>query len=428
MRTYRSILFLLLSLLFEINITSAQTTTVFNLNGLSQKDTLLSGWKMFSGDNAEFANTALDDSKWQHIDLTKDIEQYKAFQKTGIMWLRLHLKVDTSLKDQLLAAHIEQYTASEVYLNGKLIQKYGTISKDPKKVSAYLPSAQPFIINLLNGTQNVIAIRVAYQSGIPYISYLNRNLPVFNFYLNSEQAAIQNFSASEHQIKLYVIIFSISAGTMLIIGFIYLVYFLFDKSKRVHLYYAICMLAFCLNALPIEVWGTERFGEISLMMWVFYFESLALMIGMFFLVLTIYSLFNYPRRGIIKILSLLSVAMMVGMYTNGTLFFFAVTYLVSAVFLLEGVYACVWAIRNHKKDADVILTGVVFYLIISILSAFIPIDTVIGTLLFYIGQMSFPIGMSFFLGIQSSLTNKHLAATLVEVQNLSAKNLAQEKD
>ena len=415
-------------LLLVLSGTTFGQHPVFNLNRLSQEDTLLTGWTMFAGDDPQFANPSLDDSKWQPVELNQDIKQVSQLSRSGIIWLRLRVKVDSIFNDELLAAHIVQYTASEVYLNGTLIQKYGAISKDPKLVTAYLPSAQPFIIHLLKDTQNVIAVRVAYQPGIPYISYLNRNLPVFNLYLNREKAAIQNFSVSEHQVKLYVIIFSISAGTMLIIGFIYLVYFLFDRSKKVHLYYALCMLAFCLNALPIEVWGAERYGAISLMMWVFYFEGLVLMAGMLFLVLTIYSLFNYPRRGIIKMLSVLSVAMMAGMYTNGTLFFFAVSYLVSALYLLEGMYACVWAIRNHKKDAAIILTGVLFYLLISILSALIPIDTVAGTLLFYIAQMSFPIGMSFYLGIQSSLTNKQLTKTLKEVQLLSDKNIVQEKE
>jgi len=177
----------------------AQHTGIFQLNNLPVKDTLLSGWKMYAGDNKQFANPSLDDSKWLPIDLTKDIQQYPQLHNAGIIWLRLHLIVDSSLKDQLLAAHIEQYAASEVYLNGVLIQKYGTNSNDQKKVVAYLPSAQPFLINLFRDTQNVIAVRVAYEPGIPYLSYLNNTLPVFNLYINRQQTAFKNYSENEHQ-------------------------------------------------------------------------------------------------------------------------------------------------------------------------------------------------------------------------------------
>ncbi len=124
----------------------------------------------------------------------------------------------------------------------------------------------------------------------------------------------------------------------------------------------------------------------------------------------------------------MSLVMIVGMYTIGTMAFFAVTYLFPSLFLLEGTYACVWAIRHQKKDAYIILAGVLFYLIISILSVFIPLDSISAQLLSFLAQMSFPIGMSFYLGLQNSLTNNQLRTTLAEVQTLSAENLAQEQE
>ncbi|MEO5943825.1 MAG: ATP-binding protein [Ferruginibacter sp.] len=407
---------------------SAQHKEVFQLNNLPAKDTLLTGWTMYAGDSVQFANPYLDDSKWSAIDLTKDISQYPQLHQSGIIWLRLHVSVDSSLKDQVLSAHIEQYTASEVYLNGKLIQKYGTVSNDPKKVSAYLPSPQPFLINLWRDTQNVIAVRAAYEPGIPYISNLNYTLPVFNLYINSFQAAAEKYSVDEHQMKMYIILFSIFSGALLLIGFIYLVYFLFDKSKKVNLYYAVSMLAIGLNALPIEVWGAERYGDVALGMWVFYFEAIAYTIGNLFIVLTIYSLFNYPRRAVFKLLILFSVAAVIWLFTKGTVAYFAVTYLFPTIYLMEGGYVCIWAMRNHKKDAPIILIGVLVYLISCILSAFVPIDSTAAQLLFYMAQMSFPIGMSFYLGIQSSNTNNQLRTTLAEVQNLSTQNLVQEQE
>lgn len=407
---------------------SAQHKEVFHLNDLPVQETLLTGWKMYAGDSVQFANPSLDDSRWSSIDLTKDITQYPDLRQSGIIWLRLHLSVDSSLKEQVLTSHIAQYTASEVYLNGKLIQKYGTVSNDPKKVSAYLPSAQPFLINLLIDTQNVIAVRVAYEPGIPYISYLNYSLPLFNMYINRYQAAAEKYSADVHQSAMYIIIFSIFSGALILIGFIYLVYFMFDKSKKVHLYYAISMIALSLNGLPIEVWGAGRYGEVALAMWVFYFEGIAYTIGNLFIVLTIYSLFNYPRRTIFKALILFSVATSIWLFTKGTVAYFAVSYLFPMIYLIEGGYVCIWAMRNRKKDAPIIFAGILIYLISCILSVFIAIDSTASQLLFYMAQMSFPIGMSFYLGIQSSNTNHQLRSTLAEVQNLSAQNLLQQQE
>ena len=56
--------------------TFGQPSSIFHLNKLSAQDTLVSGWKMYAGDEARFASPFLDDSKWLPIDLTKDIQQY----------------------------------------------------------------------------------------------------------------------------------------------------------------------------------------------------------------------------------------------------------------------------------------------------------------------------------------------------------------
>src|SRR5689334_9817180 len=139
----------LVALLFGLVLkTNAQNGTVFHLDKLSQKDTLLTGWKIFVGDDPAFSNPAFDDSKWQPIDLSKDILEYPQLRRSGIVWLRLHVEVDSTLANQTLTAHIVQYTASEVYLNGEMIAQNGIVSTDPQKVSAYIPSALPFQINL----------------------------------------------------------------------------------------------------------------------------------------------------------------------------------------------------------------------------------------------------------------------------------------
>src|ERR1043166_8004581 len=90
---------------------SGQDESVFHLNKLSQKDTLLTGWKIFVGDDPAFSSPTFDDSKWQAINLSQDIQQYTQLRRSGIVWLRLHVNVDSSLTNQSLVAHIVQYTA-----------------------------------------------------------------------------------------------------------------------------------------------------------------------------------------------------------------------------------------------------------------------------------------------------------------------------
>jgi len=400
----------------------------FQLKELPKEETLLTGWKMYAGDDPQFADPFFDDSKWQLVDLKKDVAGFSEFQKAGIIWVRLQLSIDSAVAVNRLAAHIAQYSASEIYLNGKLIKKYGTIDPDPAKTVAYLPSAMPFDVDLVPGKNNVVAARLAYQKNIPYISYLNESLPAFNFYIDSKEDAFKKYENEQWQIKMYIIIFSISSGTLLIIGFIYLLYFLFDKSQKLHLYYALAMLTQCLNALPVEVWGIDRFGKIASLMWVFYAEGVAYTLSMLFIVLTIYTIFNYPYRLLFKILAMVSLVLVVSMYWFGTTAYFIISYIYPAVYLFAGAYACIWAMKKKKRDAGILLAGLLIFAFSTLLSAVIPVNSILAQLFFYISQMFFPIGMSFYLAIQSALRNKQLQASLEEVQTLSEKNLAQEQE
>ena len=382
---------------------------------------------MYPGDDPTFANPTFNDSQWLPVDLNRDIQDFLPLRERGIIWLRLKVNVDSAIAVKQLSAHIVQYTASEVYLNGKLLHRYGTISSDPKKVSAYLPSPQPLPIYLQPG-DNFFAVRLAYEPRLPYISILNGPLHAFDMYINNQKAANANYDAEQRQSKIYVIIFSVSTGTLMIIGLIYLIYFLFDRSRKVNLYYSMSMLALSLNAFPIEVWGADRYGKISLAFWIFFFEGTLLTTGMLFMLLTIYTLFQYYSRSVFRILLLLAVVVCIGMYTYGTAGFFIISFVFPVICLLEAVHVCWWAIRQKKKDAGIILSGIILYIVFTLWGGFFNTNSISAQLLFYMAQMFFPIGMSFYLGIQSSLINQNLKATLKEVQSLSEKNIMQEQE
>jgi hypothetical protein len=273
----------------------AQTGQVFKLDKLPKQDTLLSGWKFQPGDNPEWAKPAMDDSKWQPVDPGQDVLSFPQLRKTGIGWIRLHLMADSAIANQQLAAWIVQYTASEVYLNGRQILKYGAVSANPEDVVAYLPSAEPLPIKLIAG-QNVLSVRLAYQRGLPYLSNLYTPLPVFSLFINNNAAALANYRSREHAQTMVIISLAISGGMLLIISVIYLIYFLFDRSRKVNLYYALYCAMISVNAMPNEIWGVERFGTVSSEMWMTFVVEVVIVPAMLLLLMTVYTLFAYPNR------------------------------------------------------------------------------------------------------------------------------------
>jgi two-component system NtrC family sensor kinase len=406
----------------------AQTGQVFYLNKLSKNDTLLSGWKFKAGDDPNRAKSDFDDSKWKAVDPGQDITHFFELKNAGIAWIRVHVLVDSSLAGKTLAMRIAQYTASEIYLNGKLVATHGNVSSDPSKVKGYLTSKEPFVIKLVPGRDNVIAVRLAYQPGLTYISSLFEPIPAFALYVNDYPSALANYHAYLDNLKNFIMIFGLFGGAILIVFCIHLVYFLFDRRKKVNLYYALFCASICFQTLPNETWGVQRFGTLSVQMWMAYGEGLFFVIGMVFLLLTVYALFNYPRRQILLLLSFIGTCTAVYMCFNGTRGFFISSDVIPLLFMLEGVHACVWAMKRQIKDASFVLGGIILFVIFITISSFLDQGTMMAQFLWGFGLIWFPIGMSFYLGVQTSFTNKKLLATLNEVQTLSAQNLAQEQE
>src|SRR6185312_8721313 len=108
------------------------------------------------------------------------------------------------------------------------------------------------------------------------------------------------------------------------------------------------------------------------------------------------------------------------MFFNGTTFFFFNTSIIPLLFMFEGVHVCMWAIKQKKKDAVYVLAGTVCFVTLIAVSALLDQGTIFAQLLWGAGIVCFPLGMAFYLGIQSSITNRQLEASLVEVQTLSA--------
>ncbi|HEY4197979.1 MAG TPA: ATP-binding protein [Mucilaginibacter sp.] len=410
----------ILILLVSISVSLfAQNEQVFNLNTLSKKDTLLSGWKFHAGDDQHWINPAFQDETWKPVDPSVDISDFHELKNAGVGWIRVHVSVDSSLANQTLAFHINQYLASEIYLNGALIARYGKVSADPSKVEAYLPSKEPFVVKLATGKDNVIAVRIAYQRGLPYLSSLFEKLSAFAIYINDYQAATTNFHEYSNGIKNFVLVFALFGGMVLIVFFTYMVYFLFDRSKKIYLYYALFCLSICYITLPNEIFGVARYGPLTIQMWVVYAEGSCFVLGMIFLLLTVYTIFGYQRRIILGMLSAIGTTSVILMFFNGTSLFFFNTSIMPLLFMFEGVHVCVWALRRQKKDATYVLAGIVCFVLLIAISGLLDQGTILAQLLWGAGIVCFPLGMAFYLGIQSSVTNKQLATTLAEVQTLS---------
>ncbi len=160
MRTFLSRCFFFV-LLFSSVIALAGPVKVFELRHLPAQDTLVTGWKWQHGDRKEWALPNSNDSDWKSFNPSIDINQVG--DKKGIYWLRLHLKVDSTLGTHDFSFTLEQSVASEIYVDGKLLTSYGQLLNG---VQAYDPLQAPVHVVLVPG-DHTVAVRIAFQQGIP---------------------------------------------------------------------------------------------------------------------------------------------------------------------------------------------------------------------------------------------------------------------
>ncbi len=188
------------------------------------------GWRFHAGDDSVWANPDFADNDWEMVNPDQDILRVDQLQKVHIGWFRLKLKVDSALFDQALGILVSQAGASEIYLNGKLLYKFGQVSSQKNKEELFRLSERPFSIKLGTGKVQTLAVRY---------SFLSRGFLV-------KSAEFQNYC-------LRILINNIGAT-----------YASYQKQSRLKLIYEICQICFwlALGLISGSLFYSYRFKRI----------------------------------------------------------------------------------------------------------------------------------------------------------------------
>ncbi|WP_428329964.1 putative Ig domain-containing protein [Mucilaginibacter sp.] len=134
----------------------------------AQEITINKGWKFSTGDSTQWASPTYNDHNWKPIDLSYNWERQGYPSYDGFGWYRLHVVIPSSLKEKSFlkdSIRIDLHNIDdndELYLNGKLIARYGGKGGDIKQ-SNYGPRSYVIAANnpaILWDRENVLAVRV----------------------------------------------------------------------------------------------------------------------------------------------------------------------------------------------------------------------------------------------------------------------------
>jgi hypothetical protein len=169
---------------------------VVHLNNLFPHGILFDkGWKFHPGDNPQWAKTDFNDSGWKYLNINQSISKLAPLTGNNIYWLRLWFTINPTLPDTLLALLITQYAASDVYIDGRLFQRFGKISSSNEHIS-FNPHNEPIPFRLNTHPVHLIAIRFA--CNIPSSSEILRlvNTVPLSVRLQSLQSALTDMKVN----------------------------------------------------------------------------------------------------------------------------------------------------------------------------------------------------------------------------------------
>ncbi|HEX9960767.1 MAG TPA: SpoIIE family protein phosphatase [Pyrinomonadaceae bacterium] len=392
-------------------------------------------WKYRAGDDFQWAAADLDDSGWDELE-TSSINRQSPPPGgwNGRGWFRLRFQVDESMANQPVSLEARQFGASEVYLNGRLVTKFGEI-KERGEIE-YNPAFIPVPVEFRAG-ENVLAVRysasVLAETDTLRAAWLRNGDIRPGFYIQFDD--IDDFKTT---IQAYSDVVAgrfavFYTGVLTALGLLHLLMFLFYRVERANLFYSLHAFAFAAHLVCINNFAYGHWGTIQNLI----FSSMnALLVGVLFVSLLAFLHVAFERR-FGKMFWLLAGAWALGIAINVVLlrafvWLPALTSLVTLVTFVFCIYLLIRALKEKRPGAWILMGGVLLFavaLTITLLSVnrILPLSYAYYPYLEVFIVLSIPVAVSIFLALHFARTSRNLSERLTEVRELSARQIEQER-
>jgi len=424
------ILILLMLLFTGAILSQTNDTTYIYGDSLNAKNIqIFKNWDYHPGDDSAWALPAFSSVGWKTVNCTLDLDSIKAYEWNGIGWFRKTIVIDSSLMNKTVAMTLNHYGASEFYINGKLINKFGSVSVKNDNEEIYYSNSEPIIINFNSSSTYLFVVRYSNHLPIdhPYLYKVFRNTIGFYATFKTWTKGINFYGVTQANDS---VLYAWLTGILLSISVIYFLLFLFYSKQKEYLYYTIFTFAFTL------VFATSLFDNL-VYSGIFYFFSFEIisritLFAVFLGVLAfLYQIFYGRMLKLFRYFLTFGVGIFIlGMIITSDRATIRIAVL-AFVFItsIEILRVLFLAIKRKKNNAWVIGMGVSVFTV-GILSAIIyglAGGQVNSIYVIFILLFSIPLSMSIYLARSSSQTNKNLETQLATVKQLSEEAIEQEK-
>ena len=412
------------------------------IDSLPMRGVLLDkGWKWHVGDNSDWAKPNIDDRQWSSIDPTKDIMELPQVRQAGIGWFRLHLALAPTVRNESLAALIEQTGASEVYINGHLRYQFGKIDPDGRPVQTYDPRGRPVAFAVPPDSLVILAIRFAFAKNLPYtVSFARQNMnPMLRVKVSDFTSAVRYDQVNRLG---GLPLDYLKIGIYFILTLLHLTLYLYYPVQRANFYFSMfalsCLLTYLLQTQSVYMDAQETLQPTRIAI------GITTLLFQLLLLTALYKLFN-------RLLSLpywllfgyffVCIPLTVWPYRSGLNYGYGLFYLLCYI---EMIRITVLAVRQKKRGAVIVMRGAIVALLFGLTyTVLLPYSSdfrqqffatgsawyfMLIHLPYNISNQSIPVAISLYLGLEFAFTSKALSLKLVEVEELSEKTREQEAE
>ena len=398
---------------------------ILHLDSIPAKTGILlnKGWKFHAGDDPQFANVRDDDASWQPVDPTFGLHNLPIVKKAGIGWFRLKMKVDSSLMNETLAMELNTQGASEIYLNGELIYRFGTVSSDYKEEQTRFITGRPFSLKLGRQPLQEIIIRYSFHRKNLYINI--RVASCMQLILKDNNQAFADYLSHD---GFYQNLRSIQLSFYLPLGFLLLFLYYSYRLQKEYLYigiFSLCMFWGMLLMILAQT-GTRTVNQVN-----FYIllNQCIWISGLVVFMIGCYTLFKKQRSWtfyfiVIYALLIFPIYFLFHDWSEvfGNCFL--------AIVVIEFLRLSVQAYRDRRPGAIILMiTGIICLILMPGMIAMNFMGKLEFGFFFYSLNFITPaLGLSLFFAGEFARTGRALQSRLVEVEQLSEKTITQEKE
>ena len=391
-------------------------------------------WKYRPGDDPAWAEPELDDREWETLNggaIMLALPPKSGWN--GIGWFRLHLSVDPLLVRLPLNLEMYHLGASEIYLDGRLIGRFGRVNREKADETAFNPNASPLGIAFDSNGEHIIAVRYSNQQAHDFSHGWAKWLTERGI-RTGFRARIKRFGDSANQGYGGNFTFGydiFQSAIFLALGLFHLLLYTFYPNRRGNLFYSLFLLGGAFNNFFAAQFISNHFGVKG-----YYILDLAnQLVGVPSFLAFLFSLYTvfYPR--IPRYIWLFIAACLLGLILFN-LFPGAVSFricqLTLMAILVESDRVMIRAMLKRMEGALFVGCGTLLYSLLSLREFFSPILHIQIIGFWYIAidaiaNYGLVFSTSVYLARKFAVTSKKLEAQIKRVQALSAKELEAER-